>query len=86
MGPPPPGDTAAFARWQGEIDEFRRGVNGRFRTVDGSLGKLDERQDGFEKELTTMRAKVAVGAAIGSIVGGAIVTFILAIASKAVGG
>lgn len=74
-----------FARWQGEIDEFRRGVNGRFRRLEGDLSAVDKRQDNLDKELTTMRAKVAAGAAIGSIAGGALVTFIVGIATKAVG-
>lgn len=86
MGPPPPGDATAFARWQGEIDEFRRGVNGRFTKVDERYDHLDQRQDDLDKELSSMRAKVAAGAAIGSVVGGGIVTIIVAIGSKALGG
>lgn len=82
--PPPPGEE--LAEWKGGINAFREDAGKHFERVDAKVDKIDDRQDKFDRDLAAMKVKVAAGAAIGSIIGGAIVTFIFAIASKAVGG
>jgi uncharacterized membrane protein YjjP (DUF1212 family) len=86
LNSPPPPPVEELAHWRGGVDAFRDNTGEHFKQVDKKLEKLDERQDEFDREMATMKVKVAAGAAIGSIIGGGIVTFIFAIASKAVGG
>lgn len=68
------------------MNAFRDDTGKHFDRVDKKLEQLDTRQDDFDREMATMKVKVAAGAAIGSIIGGGIVTFIFAIATKAIGG
>jgi hypothetical protein len=75
-----------WERWRGGIDTWQKGVDGRFRRVDVKYEQLDKRQDEFDRELTRVTTKIAVAAAIGAVGGGAIVTAILAFATKALGG
>jgi hypothetical protein len=83
MATDPPSD---INYWRGKIDTSIESSGRTLKRLDDRQDKLDQRQDQFDRELTAMKVKVAAGAAIGSIIGGAIVTFIFAIASKAVGG
>lgn len=88
MNPPSPGEevVAQWNEWKGTINAFRENTGQRLDRVDKRVEKLDTRQDDFDREMATMKVKVAAGAAIGSIIGGGIVTFIFAIATKAIGG
>lgn len=78
--------SAELAYWRGGIDRDMASNARTMTRLDRRQEQLDKRQDDFDKELTAMKVKVAAGAAMGSIIGGAIVTFIFAIASKAIGG
>lgn len=81
MGPP----TAAELRWQGDIDRQLKEATRRFERGDKRFEDQDKEIDQLSNEVTALKVKVMFAAAIGSIVGGGIVTFIFAIASKAIG-
>lgn len=82
MGPP----EADVARWQGGVDEFRDNTKRRLDKGDRRMDKLDDRQDEFDRELTKVTTKIGIAAAAGSLLGGAIVTLILTVGTKALGG
>lgn len=72
--------------WRGGVDKWQEATGRTITRIDRRQEELDKRQDELANELTAMRVKVAAGAAIGSIIGGGIVTLIFAIATKAIGG
>lgn len=72
--------------WKGGMNEFRNGVNGRLRNLDKKDAEQDKEIDRIDRELTKVTTKIGIAAAGGSILGGAIVTLILTVGTKALGG
>lgn len=90
MGPPSPGDLVGFENWvskidewRGEVNEFRKSTGRRFDELGRRVEAIDEKLDGAVNEIAVVKTKVAFYAGIGSLVGGGIVAFIVAIAGKA---
>lgn len=81
-----PEEARDWDRWRGGADQWREGADSRFRRVDRKAEEMDKRQDEFDRELTRVTTKIAVAAGIGAVGGGALVTLILTIATKALGG
>jgi hypothetical protein len=81
-----PVQAREWDRWRGGIDQWQRGVDGRFRDAGKQIEALDKRQDEMDRELTRVTTKIGAAAAIGAVAGGAIVTFVLTIATRALGG
>lgn len=89
--------TRTIDQWRGEVAADLRGFerrvsrsHDRIDEVDtrlaGEIRKVDDRVDSVDKALAVQATKIGFYSAIGSVVGGAIVTFIVAIATKGFGG
>lgn len=83
--------------WRGEVESDRRTYERRLtegrervermgRELHDRITTVDDKVDGVKEELAVVKTKVAFYAAIGSVCGGGIVTLIVAIGSKALGG
>jgi hypothetical protein len=77
---------AGAERWRGGIDKWVEGTDKRLERGDKKMERLDADIDNLEREMTRVTTKIGLAAAIGSVVGGGIVTLILAFATKALGG
>lgn len=75
-----------WERWRGTVDEWRQGSDKHMTATDVKVEALDKRQDEFDKELARVTTKIGFAAGIGAIGGGAIITLILTLATKAFGG
>jgi hypothetical protein len=77
---------AGLERWRGGVDKWIEGTDKRLERGDARIKEIDDRQDELDREMTRVTTKIGLAAAIGSVVGGGIVTLILAFATKALGG
>lgn len=75
-----------LARWQGEMEQRLKNGESRFSRIDKTLERIEEKQDAQGEELNSMRVKIGIAAAVGSVFGGGLVTFLFAIGTKALGG
>ena len=69
--------------WKGRVDERLRAGTRRFDNLDKGQERLEEKVGELQVELSSLKTKVAFYSAIGSIVGGGIVTLIVAVGSRA---
>jgi hypothetical protein len=69
--------------WRGRVDERLKAGSRRFDALEGDQAKIERKVGELEVELSVVKTKVAFYSAIGSVVGGGIVTVVIAFAGKA---